>query len=176
MPIFVSEGSSREWTPAPAGLHQGVCIDVVDLGNQEMTFAGKAKLTHRVRLWWALEEENPDNGGQPFRVMRNFTASLHEKATLRKFLETWRGREFSVEELERFDLETLIGVNAQIQVVHNKTGDRTYANVAAAISIGKGMTKMAIPDGYVRVKDRVTTERDGHVDESHLPDADETPF
>lgn len=171
MAIYVSEGA-KNFTPAPPGLHQAVCIDVVDLGLQEKTYGDKHKLVQVVRIMWALDEIDPENG-EPFRVMRQFNASLHKKATLRAFLETWRGRPFTSAELERFDLENLLGVNAQVQVIHNKVEDRTYANVASAVALGKGMAEIAGPADYVRVKDRVEV-----VDRDDAPNDDDerVPF
>lgn len=159
MAIYAKD-TRPEFTPAPEGLHQAVCVDVIDLGLQKSTYEGKTSERHMVRLVWQIEEE--DENGRRFTPSQSYTNSLNEKAKLRQHLEAWRGRKFTDKELDDpgFDLEVLIGVNCQIQVVHNiGSSKRTYANVQAVVPLGKGMTKMR-PEGYVRVKDREELKKD----------------
>jgi hypothetical protein len=144
-----SEGTTFE--PAPGGVHQAVCVDVVDMGVLEVTYAGVTKKQHKVRLVWQIEELMDD--GKPFIVQKRYTLSLNEKATLRKDLEGWRGRSFTDAELAGFDLEVLVGINCLLNVVQRKPADRTYANVEAVMPLKRGMEKLT-PRGYVRVKDR----------------------
>lgn len=149
MPIVAKAGAS--YTPAPAGAHAAVCVDVVDLGELEVTFGGKTKRQHKVNIVWQIEELRDD--GKPHQLRKRYTLSLHEKAGLRKDLESWRGRPFNEEELAGFDVEVLIGKGCMINVVHNATGGNTYANVAAIMRMPKGM-QGPTPTDYVRVCDR----------------------
>ena len=151
MPIVVSAGDSKTFTPAPAGLHQAVCCDVVDMGILEVSYAGKTKKQHKVRLVWQLDEQTDEL--KPFIAQKRYTASLHEKANLRKDLESWRGRPFTDDELASFDLEKLLGANAQLNIQHVQRNGETYANVISIVPLGKGMQKINVRE-YVRVKDR----------------------
>lgn len=170
MSIIATAGNSEKFEPAPAGLHQGICVDVVDMGVLEVTFGGKTKKQHKVRLVWQINELMTT--GKPFIVQKRYTLSLHEKATLRKELESWRGRSFTPEELGGFDLEEkLIGANAQLNVQHATKDGTTYANVVSIVPLGRGMSKMTA-NGYVRVKDRTDVPP---VDESELT-VDDIPF
>lgn len=165
MPIIVSE-QRREFSRAPEGLHQAVCIDVVDIGIVTHPEFGSK---HQVEIRWHLEAVDEASGLQHM-VMKRYNLSMNEKATLRLHLEAWRGRKFTTEELKGFDLEKLIGVNCQIQVVHKLATDgRTWANVMAIVPLGKGMTAMRPSDTYVRVCDR---EKNGHAE----PVSDGAPF
>ena len=170
MPIIATVGTGRAFTPAPAGLHQGVCVDVVDMGVLEVTYAGQTKRQHTVRVVWQIDEDMEDN--RPFIVQKRYTLSLHEKATLRKELESWRGRAFSEDELAGFDLEKLLGANAQLNIQHTVKAGETYANVVSIVPLGKGMQKMEGRE-YVRVKDR--TEANGQVDNEPLT-VEDIPF
>lgn len=169
MPIRVKD-TSTPMTPAPEGLYQAVCVDVVDLGIVKSSFGDK----HKVAVYWQIDQLNEESGKR-FLVTKRYTASLSEKATLRKDLETWRSKKFTKEELDGFDLEVLLGVNCQIQIVHNASDDGTvYANVQAVVPIGKGMTKMR-PESYVRKIDR--EKSNGKPTAAEEPDTDEpTPF
>lgn len=147
MGLVLTDGGGR-YTPTPEGLWPAVCVDVVDLGMQETPWGPKQK----VELYWEIEELDPK--GVRFTVRTRYTASLNEKANLRRTLEVWRGRKFTPAELKGFDLEALIGANCQINVTHKTTDDgKTYANVTAVVPAARGQ-KILVSPGYVRVKDR----------------------
>lgn len=152
MPIMATR-PKNDFSPAPEGLFQAVCIDVIDLGIVKVEFKGKTKEQHKIKILWALDEVDQKTG-KNFWVSQRYTLSLHEKSGLRKMLETWRGVKFTDEELEGFDVEKLIGANCQVQTQHNLTDGTTYANVVAVVKAAKGVPKMAVPSDYVRQCDR----------------------
>lgn len=172
MAIYAREPESK-YTPAPEGLHPAVCCDVVDLGLVDDGFGQR----HKVEIRWQLDLEVEDGSGRPVLVRKRYNNSLHEKATLRKDLETWRGRPFSKEELQGFDLEKLIGVSCQAQVMHRITDDgKTYANVVAVIALGKGMTKLRVSEDYVRERDRVKEPPVDRASNGAADEDDDIPF
>ena len=137
------------YTAAPEGLHAAVCVDVQDLGLIQSAWGQK----HKVRIVWQLDAVD-ESRGRRFDVARVYTLSLHERAALRKDLESWRGRKFTELELDGFDLEKLIGVNAQVAVTSDLGDDGTvYANVSTVVPPVKGAPKLA-PLDYIRAKDR----------------------
>jgi len=171
MPIMARENRNT-FNPAPEGLHQAVCVDVIDRGMHTSPQWGKTQ--QKVELRWQLDTVDEETGKR-FQVGQWYTLSLSEKATLRKHLEAWRSRKFTQEELEGFDLEKLIGVNCQLQVIHNLgTNGSTYANVQAVVPLGKGMTKIR-PEEYVRWIDRAENKAEAETATVGAAD-DETPF
>ncbi len=156
MAIIVKDNKGT-FSTAPEGLQQAVCCDVEDLGEQQTPWG----LKHQVRLWWQSENRNAENGNKRFLLNKKYTASLNEKARLRGDLEAWRGKKFTDQEIEGFDLEKLIDANCQIQIQHNVSDKGgTFANVNAIVPVGKGMTKLQIED-YVRKQDRTTSNGGG---------------
>jgi len=152
MPI-IAKRPETTYTAAPEGLHHAVAVDVIDLGIVTSTFGDR----HKCRIVWQIEEENVETRRR-FDARKQYNLSLHEKATLRKDLESWRGRKFSEEELKGFDLEKLIGVNCQIQIVHDLGEDGTiWANVTAVVPPPRNTAKLVSLD-YTRVKDRPKTQ------------------
>lgn len=137
--------NESNFIPAPDGVHNAVCVDVVDLGMVEGAFGTK----HKLKLVWEIEEKM--DSGKPFIVGKRYTVSLHEKSTLRKDLKSWRGRDFTAEELKEFDLESVIGAPCQLVVVHSETEGTTYANVSNVL---KAKAKLQADGKYVRVKER----------------------
>jgi hypothetical protein len=147
---LVARRPQKSYTQAPEGLHTACCCDVVNLG----IVAGAYGAKHKVRIVWQLDAIDEEHGRR-FDVARVYTLSLHERAALRKDLESWRGKKFTEAELEGgFDLEKLLGVNAQVQVTHDLSDDgATYANVTTVVPPVKGAPKL-VPIAYVRAKDR----------------------
>ena len=166
---IIARDSRREWTPAPEGLHQAVCVDVVDVGLVQTQWGEK----HRVRIVFQIDEINPDTNKR-FEVSGWYNISLSEKSKLRPVLEAWRGRKFTKEELEGFDLEKLVNVPCQVQTVHNLSDEgRIFANVQAVVPAAKGIPKLT-PQDYVRVKDRAKDQGTGSTEEA--AEEDRVPF
>lgn len=147
---LVAKETGGNFIPAPAGVHQAVCVDVIDLGMVMSAFYKKE--SHKCYLVWEIDEEMPD--GQRFTVRRRYTVSLNSKATLRRDLESWRGRTFTDEELKGFDVEAVLGANCNVNVVQEKREGETYANVTAITPLHKTQRKIAASGKYIRVKDR----------------------
>lgn len=172
MPIIAKGSSNSTFKPAPAGLHQGACCDVIDHGVVQTQWGDK----HKVTLRWQLAE---GEGDTPYYVQKRYTNSLHEKAVLRHDLESWRGREFTPGELAGFDLEKLLGVNGQILVVQKKATDgKVWSNVQTLMPMGKGAPKLDVR-GYVRECERVPDDEmpsDEGPDFGPTPIMDDPPF
>lgn len=171
---ILAKRTEKQFTPAPAGTHQAVAVDVVDLGLVETTWDGKTKTQHKIAIVWQIAERMAN--GKPFLVRERYTNSLDERAKLRAVLEAWRGRPFTDEELDGFDVETVIGANCILSIVH-KQGSRggTFANVASVAPLMRGMTKMVAED-YVRVIERTPEHPPDDVPPPHGDDEDSIPF
>jgi hypothetical protein len=152
----------QKFPTAPEGTFPAVCVDEIDLGKVKSTYGGEERERNMVRLVWQIDEEM-DNAtaakysmppGSRHIVKQDYTASLDEKAKLRKHLQSWRGRVFTLEELAGFDLENVVGIPCLISIAHatGKKGGR-FANVEGVMKPPKGMDALH-PLGYVRVKDR----------------------
>jgi hypothetical protein len=170
MPIIAK--ASGNFIPAPAGSHCATCCDVVDIGMVTVSFQGRTQQRHKIVICWQIDE-NMDNG-KPFLVRRRYTNSLHEKSSLRKDLESWRGRPFNDQELQGFDLENLLSVGCLINVIHETQNGSTYANVASIMRLPKGMTAPPVRD-YVRICERPAAQTDGAYDGLGITD-DDVPF
>lgn len=117
--IIKDSGKGDFENPEP-GSYSAVCVRVVDLGQQESEYLGEKKVAHKVWIAWEIEEKMSD--GKPFMVSKFYTASLNEKATLRKHLEAWRGVAFTAEELSGFDLKNILGKPCMVVIVKTEKG------------------------------------------------------
>ena len=166
--MIVREPEAK-FVPAPAGVHAAVCCDAIDMGLVANRFQPDAKPVSTVRLVWQIAEGMAS--GKPFLIKKDYRASLHEKAALRKDLEAWRGRPFTPTELLGFDLEQVVGAACMVNIIHKQgTKGGTFANIAGIMPLATGVQKIE-PRDYVRVKDReVMPANEGQgADETDLP-------
>jgi len=90
--------------------------------------------------------------GKRFVVTNTYTASLNEKANLRRDLESWRGRPFTAEELQGFDLEKVVGKPCMLNLVAKTTAKgKTWTGIAAIMPLPKDAEKLTpeTPRDYV---------------------------
>lgn len=133
--MIVKESGGTQFPQAPTGLETARCYGMVDIGTHtDPTF--NVKKRQLIILFELSEATIPDgdHAGEPFRMSCFYTASLHEKAKLRKHLESWRGREFTAEELGGFDLSTIIGAPATLNLVVKN--ERTVVDGVMAVKKG----------------------------------------
>jgi hypothetical protein len=112
----------------PEGIHHAVCYGVIDIGTQKSQYNGKEKLQHKCVIIWEFKNLRTEDD-KPMVISNMYTVSLDERSNLYKHLKSWRGKSFTTEELEDFDLTALQGKNCMLQVIHNKKDDKTYANI-----------------------------------------------
>lgn len=140
MSLTVSEGAAGSYQLPEAGTFAARCVRLIDLGTQESFFEGEINTAHKILIAFEItDNENRRDDGSPHIVQKRFTASLHPKAALRKFLEAWRGKPFTPAELAGFDLKVLLGQNCLIGLVHESRGDKTFANISSVMRLPKGM-------------------------------------
>lgn len=138
---MIIKDTQGDYTPAPAGTHVARCISVIDMGTQRDTFEGRTKEQHRVMLAWELCEEMLERDGKQFPhiIHKEYTASLNKKATLRQHLDAWRGRGFTEQELEGFELANVIGAPCIITILHKENSDgQTRAKITSVAALMKG--------------------------------------
>lgn len=135
---LVATESGGNFVPAPAGNHPARCFAVIDLGVQE---SPNFPAAHKIMLMWELPEEITEGDEPaPFVTQKEYTCSLNGKANLRAHLESWRGRPFTKEELERFEVGKLAGQPCFLNVAHDVNGKgKTYAKVTAVTKVVKGV-------------------------------------
>jgi hypothetical protein len=130
------------------------CYRIVDLGTQKSEYLGQVKNLPKVMLQFEVHGED-DAGkplvtakGEPMSISKNFTLSLAEKATLRKDLQTWRGKEFTADELRGFQIDNVLGAWAMIAITKAMGNNgKEYTNIANINSVPKAM-KAALPEGH----------------------------
>ena len=145
--VVKSEGNSEIKQLEP-GVYTGIASAIIDLGIQENTMFGKRQ--RKVMIVWNIVGETVTvNDEEMPRVMsKEYTMSLGEKSTLRKDLEAWRGKPFSTDELNGFDLTNILNVPCQLQINQQEKNGKTFVTIAAIMAIPKGMKVEEIDNAY----------------------------
>jgi len=142
MSLIVSENETPKFEPIAEGTHLAVCNMLVDLGMQYSEKFGKSN--RKVLIGWEIPDEVIEVDGEKHgrSISKRYTASLNEKSSLRKDLASWRGRDFTAEELAAFDLKNIVGTSCLINVIHKEgTNGKIYANIGGIMKLPKGMAK-----------------------------------
>jgi hypothetical protein len=182
---------SKNYEKCSTGLQQAVCVFVNDIGTQIGEYQGKRKELPKVIISWELKEtiKDGDYAGKRFMMNKYYTKSLYEMANLTKDLENWRGKKFTQEELNGFDLDNLIGANCYLNIV---VTEKDYRKVSAVLPLPRDIEKLKpemteMSDGMKkwidseRAKSMEMQPENNHVDKSDesLPRAepvDDLPF
>lgn len=125
---------SGTFEQAPEGTHVARCFQIIDIGTQHGSWDNKEIIRNQIIVSWELPTELNEEG-KPFIVSNFYTNSLGKKATLHAHLVNWRGRPFTSEELDGFDLETIVGAPGMISIIHN---DKDKAKVTSITKLPKG--------------------------------------
>ena len=127
----------------PSGTYFARCFQLIQLGTQEEEYQGEKKPVRKIWLGWEFPTEKDvfqeDKGKQPYTMGRELTFSMHEKATYRLLLESWRGKKFTDEEARTFDAGKLLGAPCQVSVQeYTKKNGEPGVKVGAIIPIPRG--------------------------------------
>jgi hypothetical protein len=136
--------AEKKRDPIADGVYQAVTTQIIDLGTQFNEHFGKS--THQVMITWEIPEltiKFEKDGKEieaPRVISKKYTLSLGEKANLRKDLQSWRGRAFTDQELEGFDLLNVLEKNCMLQIINTTKDGKTYSNISSILPLYKGMT------------------------------------
>jgi len=136
---LIAKANESKFDPISEGIHLATCIAVIDLGEQYSNLYDNTQ--RKVLVTFELHDETVTVDGEEKNrfVSREYTVSLGDKATLRKDLESWRGKRFTDQELQGFDLKNILGKPCQVQIIHTDKQGKVYANIAAIVSVSKAI-------------------------------------
>ena len=139
MPINVSNKTKSD--PVPAGTHHAVCYGIIAVGTQP-----SEKFTPRQKIVVCFEIPSEritiKDQDLPRGISKRYTLSLNEKSSLRKDLQSWRGKPFTQEELNGFDVSKVIGSNCLISVLHSDRAGAVYADISGISALPRQMASV----------------------------------
>jgi uncharacterized protein YfkK (UPF0435 family) len=144
--------NTKEFKNSPPGSHLGRLYKIVDLGTQQGEWEGKATYARKMIFYFELHGEDDkgqplvNDDGKPLIVTKYYNASLGEKATLRKHLQTWLNLDFS-KMPEGFKVENILGKFAMINVTTYQKDGKTRASVEGLSAVPAIVVKHGLPEG-----------------------------
>lgn len=125
---FIATDKS-EYQLIPEGTHRAVCSALIDLGPQDVFGSTKRQLLIRFEFpdCRIIRERDGMQVSEPMIKWQFYTNSLNKMSNLRRDLEGWRGRGFTKEELDGFDLRNIVGQACQVLVIHDNSGEQAKA-------------------------------------------------
>lgn len=142
MAIIVSASEGSSYKPIEEGTYMALCYGLIDVGDVYSEKYDKCSPKFMI-LWELVGAGTVTIDGREFNrtVSNTYSKSLGTKSNLRKDLRAWRGREFTEEELKKFDMVNILGAPCQIQIINQTVNGKTFSNIAAIMNLPKGMPK-----------------------------------
>lgn len=140
--IVLKDTPGKNYPILEAGAYRASCYAIVMLGTTYSNYYNKNQT--KILFMWELPDERITVDGQdlPRAISETYTLSLNEKASLRKMLESWRGKPFSPEELQGFSLSKVLGAPCMVSTVQaEKANGDKFAKVSAVSKLPKMMAK-----------------------------------
>lgn len=140
MSLIAKKKAAASIPPIDAGTYVGVCVGVIDIGEQKNdlynTYSQKAIFIFEISSERVMVEDED----KPRWLSETYTVSLSEKSNLAKMLISWRGKDFTEEELDGFDLASMVGKPCQLQVLVVQKKDGGSCNkIAGVFGLPKGL-------------------------------------
>ena len=147
--MLVKSEKTLNIEPIKAGMCRAVCSSVIDLGTHINKF-NPERSQRKVMLIWETDTTYATEEGaiKPRSISKEVVLSLHEKATLRKIIESWNSYKFSEEEAEKgIYLEEQIGKSCLLNISHSKKEDKIYASIDSVTPLMEGLKPLKIIGG-----------------------------
>lgn len=120
-----------EFQQVSVGIFPAICYSVIDIGAQDGPFGIKEQLV--ISFEFPTEQIMIDGKNQPMIMSAFYGATLGKKARLKSDLEGWRGRSFTADELNGFELKNVIGKACTITTFSNEDGKTRIKAIGPAM-------------------------------------------
>jgi hypothetical protein len=153
-------GGTDDIAPLAGGTYVAVCVGIIDIGTQVSEWNGERKERNQILIMFDFPYERIEINGEdlPRCMSIRVTKTLDSKGNFRKYCSSWRGRDFTADELLDFDLQKIIGAPAMITVTENVKDGKTMSYISGIGKLIKGQTpptptrklyfNMQVPESY----------------------------
>lgn len=132
------------------GVYTAICVGLVDVGEQYSEMYNKSSRQFRI-IWQICGETYKNSEGQDVSrsYSKQYTLSLGERSKLRKDLEAWRGKPFSEDELNGFDMINVLNKPCQLQLMNKEKNGKPFTDIVAIMALPKGMNIETLESTYI---------------------------
>lgn len=148
MSMIASDNGGQSIPKLEGGVYTAISSAIIDLGLQ--TSEKFQKTQRKFMMIWNIKGEEVEVNGEklPRTITKEYSFSLNEKSTLRKDLQAWRGKMFTDEELQGFNLLNILNKPCQLQIILEEKNGKQYNNIAGIMSLPKGTAIEQLPNTY----------------------------
>ncbi len=166
---FVVGAGGTPIAPIEAGVYHGVLVGIYDIGTQPSTYLGQETQKRKGVVVWELvglrisgtDPQSGESYDRPRTLSSRYTLSMGDKAKLRRDVEAVQGKRMTREEAAKFDLSSLLGMNAQLQITTRPVDGKVYTDIQSVMALMKGQKPVepettpawfhfaAVPEGAV---------------------------
>lgn len=139
---LIAKSSGERIPVMEEGTYQAVCSGIIDIGLQKSE--KYQKTSPKVMITWSFPgEEIEVNNEKKLRIIsKEYTNSLGEQSNLTRDLQAWRGKNFTEEELNGFNLINVLNAPCLLQIIHKERNGNKYADICSIMALPKGMEKL----------------------------------
>jgi len=145
---FVVGAGGSSIPPLEAGVYHGVLVGIYDIGTQTSTYLGKESQKRKGVVVWELvglrisgtDPQTQEAYDRPRTLSSRYTLSMGDKSKLRRDVEAVKGKRMTRDEAAAFDLSSLLGLNAQLQITLREVDGKTYTDIQSVMALMKGQT------------------------------------
>lgn len=140
---FGSASAKKQIELIPEGQYDAILYAVVELGTHTKDGQFGVKTNPEIMFMFEIPElqityeKDGKEITAPRVINARFNQFMNEKAKLRAFLESWRGKSLTDDDIAEFTPEKVLGKGAQISVEHSKNGK--YANIKSIAPLHKSV-------------------------------------
>ena len=138
---LIAKSNGEKIPPIGEGTYQAICTGIIDLGLQKSEKFEKTQ--PKVMIMWSFPTETIKVKEEelPRVISKEYTNSLGEKSNLTRDLQAWRGKNFTQEELNGFNLLNVLNVPCLMQIIHDERNGNTYPKISSIMALPKNMPK-----------------------------------
>lgn len=139
MPL-IAKDNAKEFKPLEAGTHIGRVCGLIHIGTITDLIQGKDVTRNRISVSFEIPSQLKEDE-TPYTISQEFTLSMHKQGNLLPFVESMLGRKLEKDEAREFDVYSLVGTPAMVNVIHSapNADGNVFANIKSVSPLPKGM-------------------------------------
>lgn len=137
---LIAKDNAKDFSPLEAGTHMGRVCGIVHIGTITDNIKGTDVTRNRVYISFEVPEALKDDG-KPHTIGQEFTLSMNKQGNLLPFIESMLGIKLDKEQTKEFDVFTLVGKTALLNVIHSvpNADGNVFANIKSVSPLPKSM-------------------------------------
>ena len=125
--------------PMTPGTKMGICVGVVDIGEQPVTYNGKTNYKNQLLIVIEFPAEKIEIDGEmkPRQLSRAMSRTASDRGTFKQMISSWFATNFTEDDLINFETDELLLRPCMVTVKLSENGQ--YANIDTIVQYPDGL-------------------------------------